>query len=607
MYSRGTILLLVLVLAVPAAAQAPLADRLPAESLAYMGWAGATDAFNASAPGQLLGEPALADLLASLHKSALENLSRKEGESFKLAWEMGRLAWRHPAALTVTALKAAGGEPQPQMAILVDLGKDRAAFSVQFDALINAHLPPMQDAQEGAVAYKTVDAPPGPISTGYMGDTFFFAIGKDIVKQLLAVKPESSLASNARFAGAVKQVTGADVLTISFVDLPAIVKAVDSFIPAPASESAPAAGATPAAGPMKKFVAALGLGRTQLLVSCTRVLKPGLYTRTRIISPAPHQGLLGVLAAAPLKADALADVPADADIAVAANISLLALWREMLGLVQAVPDAPLTAESIKAMVQASINLAVEEDLLATLGDSWTMTSAPSLGGFLTGTVVWADVKDSPRLQQSLDSLCSRFLAAPTTQPARRSRGPQLMVSNAGNVKYIGFAPDVVPVAPAWTIQNNRLYMALFPQVVAAAMQKPAASLAENPKFLQYRRLVSPKASMISYVECPRILQEVYPLILTLGTAGANEAAGEGINLRPGMLPSLLTMQKYVSPAISALSSDEGGVTTEDYCTLPMGNVLSSVLNMAMQFGFTASKPVRYAEPIHVDPQVFPQE
>ncbi|MCE5277538.1 MAG: DUF3352 domain-containing protein [Planctomycetaceae bacterium] len=578
---------LVLMSAIPAAAQAPanaqapLADRLPEQSLIYFGWAGATDAFNAAAAGQMLQEPALAELFKSLQATTMAHLPNDDqGKEIAAMWEAARLAWRHRAALSLVDLTVPKTGPRPMIAFLVDLGSDKAAFAAQFEIMRKPGT--TKDVQEGGLTYK--QSTDGAVCFGYVGDTFFFTVGEGMVARLLAVKAQTSLAASKKFQAAFQQVQGPDILTVTYADIPAAVKAFEAVAKSPAPTDAPQEAAAPTTqpSPAKAVIAALGLDKAQALVSCTRVLKPGLFSKTRLISPGPHRGLLGAVVGSPLPASALTDVPADADIAVAANISLLELWREALKVLQHLPDSPPSPQAANAAIQEVLGLSIEDDVLAPLQGPWTLASAPSLGGFLTGTAVWVDAKDPQKLQASIDSLCQRFLPLPDPQQRRR-RQPllQSLPGGAGAISYIAFAGESVPVAPAWTIQNNRLHLALFPQVLTAATVKPAAGLATTARFMHYRKLVSPNASMIAYTDSPRLLQQVYPLLLASWSAAANASREIPLALRADMLPTLLAVRKYVSPEISALSSDDGGVTFERYSTLPAGDAFVGLAPVAV--------------------------
>ena len=76
----------------------------------------------------------------------------------------------------------------------------------------------------------------------------------------------------------------------------------------------------------------MGIGEASAIVSSMRVVDRGLYTKTRILSPGPHRGLMMMLAGQPLTSADLAMVPADADFFAAAKVDPAALNRFVRGI-----------------------------------------------------------------------------------------------------------------------------------------------------------------------------------------------------------------------------------------------------------------------------------
>ncbi|KPK44760.1 MAG: hypothetical protein AMK72_11700, partial [Planctomycetes bacterium SM23_25] len=130
--------LCVFVLVQAASAAAPLADRLPAKTLAYAGWAGKTAAFDRSMLGQLTREPVADAIVKAIQQAAEENIrDKKELQAFRNVWEMISVGWKHPIAVALVDFQPPQDKPPVVSgAILIDLGKDRAKFAKHLDALL---------------------------------------------------------------------------------------------------------------------------------------------------------------------------------------------------------------------------------------------------------------------------------------------------------------------------------------------------------------------------------------------------------------------------------------------------------------------------------------
>jgi hypothetical protein len=123
--------------------------------------------------------------------------------------------------------------------------------------------------------------------------------------------------------------------------------------------------------------------------------------------------------------------------------------------------------------------------------------------------------------------------------------------------------------PAWAVHNKKLYLAGWPQVIASAIENKTNPLIASAAFKGLRARVSPKASMLGYVNTPEIMKRLYPLQLLFGTVMMNAIARETQSPAPPLWPgSVQSVTKYLRPEISAVSSDERGITLEGFSTGP---------------------------------------
>ena len=583
-------------------AEPPLARRVPADTLVYIGWGGTQGAaFDGSMIGQLLKEPAFGKILTAIKGLAEKEIRVKEEiEAFKHAWAMAGIAAQRPIAVAWTGIHETRREPIPTGAILIDLGKDKGAFAKHLDALIDM-IPPRDrakivNATMGKVKYRTLQDRNAPeISFGYVGSMFFLTIGPGSTADFITLTPRKSLAADRTFAARMAEVGGADELASMYVDVTGIRKLVEPLIKA---EMGPGAdGPTPG-----QILGALGLANVKAVAGSARIVKGGILQRMKVFTPAPHRGLMMLLAGKPLARGDLSHVPADADFVCAANVSPSAVWREIRAGVKSVnPQAEQGMMQGVAKLEKMLGLSLKQDILGNMGDTWVVSSASSQGGFITGTVATVELTNARGFAIAAGKIeaffemvlasqkaqagytCAMHPQVRTPQPGqcpncrmklveagqeRTKPGPSIETIKVAQteIRYVALPIGPIPVAPSWAIHKNRLYIAGFPQVIQAAIENDGKNpLTASARFAKCRASVGKNASMLSYVNTPRLLSKVYNFALVVWTIAANEGSRETpLAMKPDWLPALSKIIKYMPPVISAVSSDKTGILFEKH-------------------------------------------
>ena len=578
-------------LSLPADAAAPLAQRLPAGSMVYVGWAGRSLTFDGSMIGQLLNEPVMDKIFGAIKGAAMKEIGPgAEQEMFGHAWQMGKIAWQHPIAAALIDLKKGqgNGEPDITAALLIDLGKDRGEFAKHLDAIL-LHMReeiPLTDVTAGTVAYKVHKPRGGPeIAIGYLGDVLFVTLGQAGPRTLIDLAPAKALATDKKFVEALQAVGEKDVQLAYYIDVEAVTERVEQLLP-PADGGE--GGEPSMVQQIKKFTSALGMDKVSMVAAAMRVVDRGLHTKVRIFTPAPHRGLLMPLAGAPLTDADLAGVPQDADLLAAVKLSPGAAYDELRRVIKILePRADEEMAKEIGNIEDDFGLSLRRDILASLGDTWVLSSAPSQGGFLTGTVLSVTVKDAKKLSAAIEKIEARLLPPPSPpvpeagadpaerpDPRRSSPRPTIEVLRDGQleVHYLTVPSrwDPFPIAPAWAVHKNRLYVALFPQVIQAALaENGRKSVTVDAAFRKARGRLTGKPAILCYVNTPKIARQLYHWGLIGWTAAANMIAGEtGVPVKPDWLPPLSSIEKYLWPQICAVSSDAKGISFESYGSLP---------------------------------------
>ncbi|MCD4825157.1 MAG: DUF3352 domain-containing protein [Phycisphaerae bacterium] len=570
-----------LLISAPAAAE--LETRLPTDTLVYLEWSGRSLPFDGSMCGQAINDPGTQKLINSLKIFFQKSFAKAGPEAAKKAkpiMDNITIAVQHRVALAVTELSME--DKMLSAVLLIDLGKDKAVFQKNLDAILpTAPKDALPDNMItlGNTTYTLFSLPKKgmELAYGFIGKSnlFFvsFSTKQGLAKTVIQATAAKSLAGNKKFVGCMKEVGGENQQVAYYVDVAALKKRLQPAAPAD-TEAPKAANALDTVVSAATMLKILGVSKISALAGTVRIVDKGMYSKTRLFTPVPHQGLLMPFAGAPLTDADLAAVPADADFVLAGNVSpkaLFAEFRRAFGQIN--PSYEKIFTCVLAAWDKKMGVSIETDLLAALGDTWVLSSAASQGGTLTGTILTLELADEAKAAAALAKI-EKFIEL------QAGRGVSLETFKSGktDIRYLRFAgrrpgPGMF-VLPAWAIHKKRLYIALWPQVIASALENKTAPLTTAAAFKKTRRRVSANASGLFYVNTPEVLKKVYPLYLIGGTALSN-AAGQQLARQFGIgaisfpLPdSLQGLIKYAMPDISSVSSDAKGITFEGYGSTP---------------------------------------
>lgn len=544
-----------------AAPAAPLSDKLPGSTLLYFASAGKTLAYDGSLAGQLLSEPGIQEALTALRRAISGEQMGPQAAVMAQVMDLIDTALVHPMAIAVLDVKPTGQMPAIQAALLVDLGADKEKFqaSLEKTMLLTGIDKQLQDASAAGLSYKTLTPQPGlTLSVGYMGNVLFLTLGEDTPAILAQVDTKKSLAEDKGFLDALKTVTGPNLQSAFYANVPLIISRAEGFMGDEATRG-------PKVAEFRKVIKALGVDQMRAIVGATVITDRITHNRLRVISPAPHRGLLALAAAAPLTNEDLAHVPADALGVLSFKLPAKALYAELLTTIEQLdPAAKEQMTEEVARVERALSLSLN-DLLESLGDTWTIYSAPSAGGLFSGLVLTVDVKDPARFQPFIAKAEAAIKAVAL---AESGFGPQRMTvttmpAGQAQIRYLSIAGKQMPVAPAWAIQNNKLYVTLWPQVLQDAVKAPAEPLVKDAGFAKTRSRLLGKPSAMCYIDTPRIVRTSYGLLAGAWTVACGELSLKGMPCRVDWLPSLRTLEAYLVPDISAVSSDADGIMIEN--------------------------------------------
>ncbi len=564
-------ILAVLVLCGSLLAEAPLAERVPGDSMAYVGWAGRSHTFDGSLMGQLLKEPGLSKFVEAARAAVDRQVGPRRQKVVSCLWDIGLILWQHPLA-AATFPSEDGEAKAPDGCLWVDLGKDKQAFQKSLEQLLAEVRLELEEVSIGDVTLQKIKGEllgPGPkLCFGFV-DNYFLLTSEASARRVLELKKEDSLAAGKKFAACMDDLGGENTQLVLYVDVPAL----RAFIAKASGSSAEAAqrGLT--------ALKAIGYDKVSAFASVTRVVDRNMYVKARLFSAAPHTGVMSLLAGTPLKESDYQNVPTDADFFLAANLSPARLLREIKSAAGVIAEDPNALKPILSKVDGLLGVSVEKDIAASLGDTWVLSSASSHGGFLTGTSLSIAVKDSAKFTETKQSVEAAIRDAlqrrPTTQPAgnREMLPPfelQTISDSRAEIRYLSPVGGQMPVAPAWTVYKDRLIVSLWPQVAQSVVTINGSDpITADATYKKLRQRISGKPWMIGYVNMPSLVGKTYNLMLLGSTVGSNELTRKtGIRFRPEWLPTMLTLRKYLQPQICAVSADAEGIVFESFGPFP---------------------------------------
>jgi prepilin-type processing-associated H-X9-DG protein len=553
-------LVTLLAAALPTRAQ-PLADRVPADAVVYVGWAGANSmgpGFEGSHLKAMLDSAEIARFVNEVLPQLAQRLAQEQpmaGGQLEIVNGILGPMWSHPTALYVGPVDPAqaNGPPTPRVALICDAGEDAAALRQRLQELVK---------QAGRDA-------PVPIAVRGGGNLVALVVGRvPELDALLAAKPKGKAIQGVESFATAMAVQPSPVLA-GYVDAEALIRMVD--------DAAEQGGDGEMQREWPAVRDALGLAGLKRISFACGFEGKDWGTHAFIEAPAPRQGLLAMLEAEPVSDNALRAIPSSATMAGVGRADLGGIFDAIRqGLEKFSPETAKECDDALAQVNKALSLDVRQDVLAPLGDEWSYYVAPEVTGRgPLGLVVVNRLRDEGKARATSDKL--RDLA---NSALGQQLPPDVKVSfkqaAAGDVTVHYLATPFV--TPSWVIQNGNLYFGLYPQVVtgaAAHVSREGKSILDNEGFTALRkRLGDPRATTYQFYDLPGSAPTSYQGWLLLSSFGK---FGDvyGIDTPPMLLPPLTTLLEHLSVAGSTTWVDDAGWHFRGVTPFPGGTLIAS--------------------------------
>jgi prepilin-type processing-associated H-X9-DG protein len=536
---RISFALVLLILSTTAFAQ-PLADRIPADAVVYVGWKGSAD-LGPQYDGSHTKAVIQASNLPQLFNQFLPDLIRKvrvkdpaAAEKLDLLSAVGAPLWRHPSAFYFggIAMGENNERPVPRFALLCDAGDEAPPLVARLKTLIDQAkdipFPLNATAQGSLVVVSSFDLP---------------------------AKPDSALGAKKEFTDALAQV-GKDPLASAYVDGEALLQVIDMLVNA--------GGDAEAIKNWPKIREVSGLTGLKRAAWSAGFDGADWAERAFIDAPAPRKGLLALLDNKPLPDDLLKSIPKSATLVAAGGFDLNRLLAEVRAAVKSID--PQAAQNLEKGLSAGSMMAgtnIEKDLLDPLGPHWAAYCAPSVGGNgILGFTLINRLDDPARAERAFNALELLANNMIVMQTRKQKDAPHIAFRQTKTADLTVHFLPVPYVAPSWAVKGQNLYVGLFPQIVTgAAAQTSAAkdSILDNDTFTRARaRLGGEQASGIQFLDLPKVGADGYPQVLAIAQVGLGFADMFGVPAPAMVLPPLDKLQPHFTPLIAVARSDDRG-------------------------------------------------
>lgn len=533
-------------LAGPRVQAQPLADRVPADAVIYLGWAGSQHmgpGYEQSHLKAVLDASAIQQLIDESIPRLLEKIGhgdRGVAEITAMVSQIGGAMWRHPTAVYFGGIDMPGNPqqpPMPKLAVLCEAGADAKALADRINALIprdpNRPLPlPIRvEAADGLLV-----AVVGNVDIG---------AGK---------KPANPLSGRKEFQSAMAQLVKSPVMAI-YIDVAGGVEQFEAL----AAQQAP-----PDFKQMwPKIRDSIGLPSLKRISATAGFDGKDWSSATFIESPEPRSGIVKALIdGQPLSQEILRAIPRSATLASAGQLDLNALFTEITNAVRAIePRAGQEMDQGLAEIKQAIGLDLQADIIATFGQEWAMYMDPTVAGNgILGLTIVNRLRDPAKAEKALSQL--EALANNVMKDFGRRDKLTLAFATTKQKDLTIHYLAIPGIAPCWAVKDGFLYVALYPQVISGAADHVASrgkSILDNEDFLSLRkRLGQQNPTAIGFLDLPKTAPESYQDVLLLSRLYLGLADLFGAKTPAMILPPLAKLMPHLSVAGGVSWVDKDG-------------------------------------------------
>ena len=566
-----------------------LADRVPADSILYVGWKGAdqlSSEYGQSNLKPVVAGSGLPEVMKTVVPQLIDKIAAddpKAAEGLRVAYDVAGVSWKYPTAFTFEGIDLTKPEPVPMATVLIDAGTDADAVKKRIDAMLKQAGaeradPPVRSFAVGGIVGLTVGHP-----AGHPAGEMAMAGGGGGAQRPAALADADEFKS--LMAKAVK-----DPALVVYLNHDRLLSLVDVVF---------ATGTTPdAAAKWSRFRGAAGLTGFHRAVWTAGFDGKDWRTRAFLAAPAPRAGLLALIEDGPFDESLLKLVPEDATRLNGVQVDLAKSLATLGGVVRETdPDAGRQFDGFLAQLDQIYGGSVRDELLAPLGKSWVVYTSPTVGGSgVLGLVAVNKLADPAKAAAGL----KKFAGAANQALAGLLRGKEVRVAGrsapAGDGETTIYYLGTPLVTPAFAVKGDLLYLALYPQTIQSAIAAAGGekSIVDSPKFAAVRKRLGEEPTVgFGFIDTPMLANNGYPTLLgysrlAVGLADifrviGGGAPGENGGMKaaapptdvPLLFPPLRTVMGVLAPEGSTGWADTDGLHLDAISSFPGAEALAN--------------------------------
>lgn len=560
---------------VPMPADPVMLQAAPQEALAYLATNGsaAPDPNSKNEIEQLLAEPELQAFFGEvtrLAEAAMKKLPEGDETAQALARSLPPFAktlLTRPAMLYVAKVDLPPQMPSANAALVINAGDsiDEVTAAIkELEKLYLKNIPPNMSVERSEADGAELNRLPMPPSA----PPVFWGVKKPYVFLTVGEGEAAALAKRLGGGGEVpewlKSVT-ADLAiprpaVTLYVNAEGILKTVSPLVDQ-FGEQLPV-------NP-RKVIESLGVQHVRYLALGSGLNETVSVSKLVVGHDGEYQGLLKLLDGVPLTADDFKNIPGTAGFAAVGRLDGAAVFDAALKIIGEIePRAVEETNEGLGEFKEETGLDLRDDILAAVGDRWTVYESADEGGLLlTGFCASVSVRDRARVEKVIETL--QRLAERQQQEDRPEFAVRTSKVGEHEIHYIQFIREPVPFAPAWCLTDKELVLAVTPQMVRTHLTRPAdvPTLAANEGVAA--QLKSGDVTGLSYSN-PKLWTQILYSYLNLGAAsGASILQKEtGIQADLSKIPSLGVILKHMRPTIGVVRRSKTTWAAETYASGP---------------------------------------
>lgn len=574
----------------------PLIEHVPAEAVAYVGWAGTDSLADAYAQSTLREVVDLVDTdkLYAAWRSAMPTLRQELDDpqsqaQLKHLTELWGVSTRGAMAVYITLPQLPALEENFETIEELNIeslepfvDEEQRATPAPIPGVVLLWQPvtgdDRKDLLEGLKFYQAqsnnrselvVD---GPIVSLRINQP---AADLDAVLDPNAPK---SLADVLRFTNAVAQLETPGPL-VAYLDIPSIVAEVRRSLAANKTvheHDGPAHGPAPGHPALAMFEP-LGIDTLGPAVITTGYEAKRWRSQVHLAVPAPRTGLAALLDAPALTADDLGQAPIDAPWVTALSFDTGLLMDLLRSAATAMgPDVADPFEEGLATASGLVGIDIENQLIRGLGPAWSLYLNPDVAGTsMLGLTAVNRLLDARGVERGLRSMQMFGNLALMQQMRDEEVKIQIHTQTYDGVDLHTLGTPLL--SPTWAIVNDQLVVGLTPQTVLAAIDRldQPGSINQHDDFAALRETIGTRRlTAVTWVDLRRTAPSSYPnflLLESLATGGASMATGQPI---PMVLPPLGRLKPMLEPAHAIAWVDDAGWHYDSQMPFPGATLLA---------------------------------